>query len=471
MEKMPSLLVKQALLTLLNSLFLLIIPSLSFSQNLIWSQPIEVASGVSASLRPRVALDNQDNPIVIFAQNANPNQLYKTKFNNNAFEPIVNLATAAPYVSSAAGPEIAFANDIIYLSFENENEGVYMLKSINGGNTFSDTVRVDNVHNKAVLPNVNIKSDFNPLLSFTRVNSSWTQINQVVSNSIDGGQTFLPDVSASVITSNQPCECCFSKVVSEGSTQASIFRNNDNNVRNFYASVSHDGGQSFSDYLEIDLLDWNLNACPDAGPDAYLKNGKLFITYRSGSLGPNRVFVARVDLNSLSVEQVTPVDEALSSSMAQKYPDIAGDESNVGVVWMDNRSMLNDCFFSYSTDGFDSWSTPVYISDSSLMVQFVEPDVAYRNNKFHFVYRNQNQNIILYRTAELQNTSSLHEVVFNLEINDSKIQLPEHLNYQLFDVSGKLIQNGFESTLDISGLSKGLYLLKTPTSVHKFVKE
>ena len=65
-----------------------------------------------------------------------------------------------------------------------------MLKSINGGNTFSDTVRVDNVHNKAVLPNVNIKSDFNPLLSFTRVNSSWTQINQVVSNSIDGGQIF-----------------------------------------------------------------------------------------------------------------------------------------------------------------------------------------------------------------------------------------------------------------------------------------
>ena len=468
---MHSSLVKQGLLTLLSSLFLLIIPSLSFSQNLIWSQPIEVASGVSASLRPRIALDIHDNPIVIFAQNANSNQLYKTKFNNNAFEPIVNLATASPYVSSAAGPEIAFADDIIYISFEDENEGVYILKSINGGTTFSDTVRVDNVYNKAVLPNVNIKSDFNPLISFTRVNSSWTQINQVVSNSIDGGQTFLQDVSASVITPNQPCECCFSKVVSEGNTQVSIFRNNDNNVRNFYASVSNDGGQSFSDYLEIDLLDWNLNACPDAGPDAYLKNGKLFITYRSGSLGPNRVFVARIDLNSLSVDQVTPIDEALSSSMSQKHPDIAGDENNVGVVWMDNRSLLNDCFFSYSTDGFDSWSNPIYISDSSLMVQFVEPDVAYRNNMFHFVYRNQNQNIILYRTAELQNTSSLIDDVFNLEINDSKIQLSEHLNYQLFDVSGKLLQNGFESTLDISGLSKGLYFLKTPTSVHKFMKE
>lgn len=471
MEKMPNLLLKQGLLTLLSSLFLLIIPSLSFSQNLIWSQPIEVASGFPTSLRPRIALDNQDNPIIIFAQNANPNQLYKTKFNNNAFEPVVSLVTAAPYVSSAAGPEIAFADDVIYISFEDENEGVYILKSIDGGNTFSDTVRVDNVHNKAVLPNVNIKSDFNPLLSFTRVNSSWTQINQAVSNSIDGGQTFLPDVSASIITPNQPCECCFSKVVSEGNIQVSIFRNNDNNIRNFYASVSHDEGQSFSDYLEIDLLDWNLNACPDAGPDAYLKNGKLFIAYRSGSLGPNRVFVARVDLTSLSVEQVTPVDEALSSSMVQKYPDIAGDESNVGVVWMDNRSILNDCFFSYSTDGFDSWSNPVYISDSSLMVQFVEPDVAYRNNKFHFVYRNQNQNIILYRTAYFQNTSSLNEVVFNLDINDSKIQLPEYLNYQLFDVSGKLLKSGFESTLDISGLSKGLYLLKTPNSVHKFMKE
>ena len=181
--------------------------------------------------------------------------------------------------------------------------------------------------------------------------------------------------------------------------------------------------------------------------------------------------MARVNINSLSVEQVTPIDEALSSSMSQKYADIAGDESNIGVVWMDNRSMLNDCFFSYSTDGFDSWSTPIYISDSSLMVQFVEPDVAYRNNKFHFVYRNQNQNIILYRTAELQNTSSLNEVVFNLEINDSKIHFPEHMNYQLFDMSGKLLMNGFETNLDISGLSNGLYLLKTPTSVHKFLKE
>ena len=101
---MHSLLVKQGLLTLLSSLFLLIIPSLSFSQNLIWSQPIEVASGVSASLRPRVALDNQDNPIVIFAQNANPNQLYKTKFNNNAFEPIVNLATAPPMLVRQQAP-------------------------------------------------------------------------------------------------------------------------------------------------------------------------------------------------------------------------------------------------------------------------------------------------------------------------------------------------------------------------------
>ena len=471
MEKMPSLLIKQELLTLLSSFFLLILPFLSFSQNLIWSQPIEVASGVSASLRPRIALDNQDNPIVIFAQNANPSKLYKTKLINNVFEPIVILNNARPITNSAFGPEISFTDDLIYVCFEDQNEGIFLLKSSDGGVNFSDSIRVDNVNNYAVLPNIDIKTDLNPVVSFTRVNSNWSQVSQVISNSVDGGQTFLPDISASIITPNQPCECCFSKVVSEGNIQVSIFRNNENNIRNFYASVSFDGGQSFTDYLEIALLDWNINACPDAGADAYLKNGKLFISYRSGSLGSNRVFVARVDINSLSVEQVTPVDEDLSSTMSQKFPDIAGDETNVGVVWMDNRSMLNDCFFSYSTDGFDSWSTPVYISDSSLMVQFVEPDVAYRNNKFHFVYRNQNQNIILYRTAELQNTSSLQKIVFNLEINDSKIQFPEHLNYQLFDVSGKLLQNGFESIIDISGLSKGLYLLKTPTSVHKFMKQ
>ena len=138
---------------LLSSLFLIAIPSLLFSQNLIWSQPIEVASGVSASLRPRIALDNQDNPIVIFAQNANPNQLYKTKLNNNVFEPIVNLNSARPITNSAYGPEISFTDDLIYICFEDENEGIFLLKSSDGGVNFSDSIRVDNINNFAILPN------------------------------------------------------------------------------------------------------------------------------------------------------------------------------------------------------------------------------------------------------------------------------------------------------------------------------
>ena len=138
MEKMPSLLIKQELLTLLSSFFLLILPFLSFSQNLIWSQPIEVASGVSASLRPRIALDNQDNPIVIFAQNANPSKLYKTKLINNVFEPIVILNNARPITNSAFGPEISFTDDLIYVCFEDQNEGIFLLKSSDGGVNFSD---------------------------------------------------------------------------------------------------------------------------------------------------------------------------------------------------------------------------------------------------------------------------------------------------------------------------------------------
>ena len=118
MEKIPSLLTKQEILALFSSLFLLILPFFSFSQKLIWSQPIEVASGVSASLRPRIALDNQDIPIVIFAQNANPNKLYKTKLNNNVFEPIVILNSARPITNSAYGPEISFSDNLIYVCFE-----------------------------------------------------------------------------------------------------------------------------------------------------------------------------------------------------------------------------------------------------------------------------------------------------------------------------------------------------------------
>ena len=60
-------------------------------------------------------------------------------------------------------------------------------------------------------------------------------------------------------------------------------------------------------------------------------------------------FVARIDLNSLSVDQVTPIDEALSSSMC-KNTLILLVMKQCWVVWMDNRAMLNDCFLL-----FDRW--------------------------------------------------------------------------------------------------------------------
>lgn len=472
MVRMLNFSVKQAQSMLLSRVFivLLITPLLTLSQNLNWSNAIEVNSGSVSGMRPRIALDDQGLPVVFFAKNAAQNQLFKTKFINNDFETPFALAGVNPFVSSAAGIEVAYKGSTIFISYESEDGGVFIVKSIDGGVSFGDTVRVDNVTDLAVLPNIDITSDLNPVVSFNRVNSSWTQIKQVVANSNDGGDSFMSDVSASTLTPNQPCECCFSKVVVEGNTQVSIFRNNENNVRNFYASVSYDGGQSFTDYIEIDLMDWNLNACPDAGPDAFLKNNKLYVTYRSGALGPNRVFVARIDITTLNVEQFIPVDESLSSSMIQKYPDIAGDENILGVVWMDNRDMLNDCFFSYSIDGFNTWSAPIYVSDSSLMVHFVDPDIAFRDNVFHFVYKNQNQNKIFYRTASVTSTS-VEEQNLDLYLLNQSFIFDTPVEYKVLDSSGKLIEGGVSNQVNMSSLNSGLYFLQIPTSVHKFIKK
>lgn len=449
------------------------------AQQLQWSEPIIINSGNlnSSGVRPRIAIDSQNNPLIIWGKTGSQKNIHFSRIEGGAFTPPVALLLEDinPHISTFSGPEIAVKSDTVYIVFSGlnslEEEHIYLLKSTNGGVDFSDAIQVDNLtYGKAVMPHIAISSGGNPVVSFMHVNSNWTETNHMITQSYNGAISFEEIVSASSLSGNNPCECCFSKVVCDEDRYAVVFRDNDDNIRNMHASLSTNNGESFETFINLNDQDWVLEACPDAGPDAYLIGNHLFSVWRSGSSGNPLIHYAKLNLNSYVLEERGIIDEVFS--IFQKFPDLSGNTDTILAVWTDNRYGSNDCFISYSTDGMTTWSDSEAFSDTLISNTFSEPDVAYANGKIHVVYRNVTQQKVLYRTGQIVYPNSILENKNSyLNILDEEVEWGREVDFELFNLEGKMVVKGKSHKLSLIGLPNSIYILKTPTSVHKFIKE
>ena len=100
-----------------------------------------------------------------------------------------------------------------------------------------------------------------------------TNMQLLMIKSVDGGNTW----SKAIRASNMPrgiggtCECCKQEIVSspEGHLY-SAFRSNINNVRDIYIARSMNSGDSWDTAIKAQAGDWTINACPTTGPNMLL---------------------------------------------------------------------------------------------------------------------------------------------------------------------------------------------------------
>lgn len=440
-----------------------------FSQSLFFSEPIVVTSGTFVSQRPRVALTNEGMPFVIAPLSSG---IYGFTYNGSTFNEPTALTPEGINVGMAAGPELAASNGLIALSWRATDNTVYLATSSDQGNTFSDPHMV--VSGNAHLPNVTIAQSGAIYVSYLISTNNWTQIGQWVKRTDDNGLNFENAVSANENTPSMPCECCFASVVADEKV-ASIFRNNEDNIRNVYTSVSENEGVSFDAYTVVDELDWNLNACPDSGPDGILDGNSLYVSWLSGATGPKRVNVAHVDANTMEVLNSQIVSD-MPATVLQSYAAIAGRGDTVGVVWRDNRNTFNNVFMAYSLDGGDSFSNTILVNDSIPFTKFDSPHIVYADNTFHIVYWGESQDKIWYQTATFSSANALENKenkLLTIYPNPVKEQLfiESSGTYILSDSQGSILYEGDANSLDVQNYPSGTYFLQSDQTVQKFIIE
>lgn len=464
-------------LTLFSLLFL---PFLADGQYVIdWDDPIEVSEAGMDNNRPRITLNAEGNPLIIWGRDSGK-ELFFTRFDGVEFSEGELLLDADFDIFTAdwAGPEISSNGDDAFIVFKRfpENEfGAYMLKSTDGGQSWSDTIRVDAMdigEEQNRFPNVTVNNDGNPAVTLMKFTGNYLDPEYEVLTSVDGGTTFGPMVNASTsLISGEACDCCTADLINSNGKLIQLYRNNASNIREIKATVSDDWGGSFGEAIHVDNSDTFSNVCFSSGPDGIIAGDKLITVYRANIPAGYRVYVSEYDLELGTLDNELLVDPFVPSMVAQHNPKIAGDEMHQLMVWEEFTAAYANVLYTYSStgpEGLNIWSDTLNVQTNGRQVN---PDVAYDNGNFHVVWQDKYSGKVGYRKGKVVEGVSVNDlaqpqvkVYPNPCVSEVNLtQLSRQDRVEMRNVLGQIVFedriNSNELLIPMEGLPDGTYVI------------
>jgi len=475
---------------------LLLTLSFQISAQIISDPQVVALQDPWGNARPRIALNADGNPVVIWT-NVDTQNIYCSVKSGDDFSTPLQLNPDG--VLSAAmdwqGPDIASSGNHIAVVFKQtpEMEGhIYLVRSEDGGMSWGDTIRVATTGTIMLrFPALAMDNEGNPYVLLMQLydmgasGSEWAVVR-----SEDEGQTFLPAVSASNLSGVYVCDCCPGVITVNGDDVAVVYRNNDENVRDMRATISTNGAQTFSITADMDDVDWMINACPSSGPSAYIANEILHSTWMSQGTGDSRVYYSSYNIGTGDMVQSVEISPALSS-VVQNHPSIAGNESSAAVVWQESQSAQTNIRFAYSA------SPGIFLADdienltSNQDGNQLRPHMVYSNGVYHIVYTDNGSNAVQYLTVSgfVRIEENSFENNFSIFPNPASDVLTMQFNsthgirqIEITDEAGRVClsksvsSNENNLSLDLSSLAKGNYTVRTSmngkiVSSQSFIKQ
>ncbi|MCD6010876.1 MAG: hypothetical protein K0Q79_738 [Flavipsychrobacter sp.] len=445
-----------------------------FSQ-VTWGTPVTVYTGSGANLRPRVAVNRNGDPYVLWGMNNT--RAYFSKWNGTSFTtPVIASGTLVTAAQDWMGPEMAAFGDTVYVAVKATPElttPAYLVHSYDGGATFATPVRVDYIGSDiSRFPTVTPNATGDPIVAFMKFDSGSMAMNTgryVVARSSDGGMTFSSDVLASS-PSNDVCDCCPASIISSGSKVIMLYRDNASNIREMWAGISTDGGITFPTRMAVDSTNWMLSSCPSSGPDGFVIGDSLYTVFMSSASGKALVYLSRSSLSmgNMSHVRITGNFTGLNS---QNFPRIANSNNTSAVVWVQNTTPAAvNVAYSFTADiasGFSGYTNIPGATSSGIR----NADVAMSPGAIHVVWQDNTGNKVMYvkgtySTVGITNVAKeVIDVYPNPAGDNFTVSLKNvgKIGYcYLSDVTGRQIDitpvvGNERATFSVKGIAKGNY--------------
>jgi hypothetical protein len=429
---------------------------------------------------PRIVLDRSGDPMVLWGNQSNDNA-YFAKWNGSNFTTPVIVNTGVPvFAASWAGPDISSHGDTVYVVVKETPETsnpAWIYTSFNGGTSFTGPVQVDGFIADSIsrFPVVTTDNTGNPIVAFMKFDGSFANARWVITKSTDFGATFGVDVLGSGWSGGDVCDCCPGQITCSGNTVAMMYRDNDANIRDMWCGISNDAGASFSGGFGMDNPDWMLMMCPSSGPDGVIIGDTLHSVLMSGYTGDNLVYYSKSSIGSMTNYSVNPITGLLPSLNSQNFPRIATDGSAVGIVWKQNiggQDQLPLLFTNNIGNGFPAAYDTIDLND------ITNADIAIMDGSIHIVWEDANTGTVKYRKGTFNSVLGIDDNISNQNLlvypnpasgivqlqiangynGSAEVWITNLLGKRIYHAMG--VFNNGKSTIDISELSIGTYLLE-----------
>lgn len=439
-----------------------------------WEPEISVADGtLFGNIRPRIALSADDIPVVIFGKGVN-GLLHTARLNGSSFDSPISIlpVNVETYLAGWTGPDMAAKGDTVIAVFKAlpiEGGKIYSVRSTDGGQTWSDTIRADSHNNGGVawLPSLDLDENSNPSVIYMAHDATWTHPRYIVAHSIDQGLSFEPEMDIALSIPDEACDCCPAEYVIDGSNHALLYRNNASNIRDIYSLYSSDDGLSYGQFTNVDQLDWNISSCPSTGPHGTFNSDILVTVYASRGNGNYRVYISESTVSpTFAFENRTMMTPPLNTNGIQNYPRISGQNDTLVMVWQESESSNPEIYSAITTIGNSSeLLASKAIVNTSVSGSQTNPDVIYANGKVHVVFQDALTGDVIYKKGSI-GTLGLNEAT------DSHFSVfPNPSATGQFTLRGLDVENVSIQLTDALGKECEYYLTKSANNIHVNIKD
>jgi hypothetical protein len=453
---------------------------------------MNISTNTYSNMHPRMTLDRSGNPLVIWGRMSDESVFF-SKWNGTMFTTPVKLNGTLTVASATwMGSDIASHGDTIYVVMKETPEAdtashIYMVKSFNGGMTFTSPLQVDNIADSVSrFPTVTTDATGNPIVAFMKFNPSFLDSRWVVTKSTDYGNTFSIDKKASGWGSSaEVCDCCPGAIISEGNTCAMLYRNNNSNIRDSWTGISTNNATSFTSGFALENNNWMLMSCPSTGPDGVIIGDTLYSTFMNGGSGNYRTYLSKSSISTGAMSSVTNLTGTITGLSQQNYPRIATDGNAMAIVWkqtVSGAAQLPILFTNDIANGFPASYDTVDLAD------ITNADVAMSNGNIFVVWEDDNSGTVKYRTGTYtQSTTGINEIAAtefsvypNPTTDELNITSPDNKIFSLniFNSLGEKIYSAQATSnlqIETSNFANGLYFIQLNSQnkfyTQKFIKQ
>lgn len=283
----------------------------------------------------------------------------------------------------------------IYIAWEdyrNDDMDIYFANSTDGGNTFSANKKVNDDIFNAFQYSPQIGADGDGLVYIVWEDSRNGRNDIYFTRSTDGGNTFSNNIKVNDDTGNDR-QRSPSMTIDDTGFILIAWEDDRNGDYDIYFAKSIDGGNSFLPNIMVNDNVVGDHFDPSIAVD---EAGTIYICWLDGRPPwlHSEIYFANSTNGGITFSISRNVIDD-SSEADQDDPSIAsGNAGSVYIVWRDERNADSDIFFTQSNDGGDTFSTNKRVNDDNPGADQYEPSIIVNETGIIFVFWTDERNVI-----------------------------------------------------------------------------